>query len=75
MADGRELEDLKIRNIFFCCLLLKSIKTAKMFLFRGTNELMGSLIAAKVYRNIARLLDVKDSQTLQIKKSYTELAE
>ena len=48
---------------------------AKMFLFRGTNELMGSLIAAKVYRNIARLLDVKDSQTLQIKKSYTELAE
>ena len=60
---------------------------AKMFLFRGTNELMGSLIAAKVYRNIARLLDGNDSDNLQIPDqisnynspmenyTYTELAE
>jgi hypothetical protein len=64
VADGRELEDLKIRNIFFCCLLLKSIKMAKMFLFRGTNELIGLLVAAKLYRTIAR----------SYFESYSELA-
>ena len=68
MADGRELEDLKIRNIFFCCLLLKSIKTAKMFLFRGTNELIGLLVAGKLYRTIAR------SQGREYFESFSELA-
>ena len=39
-----------------------------MFLFRGTNELMGSIVAAKIYRAIAR------SQGIEYFESYSELA-
>ena len=39
-----------------------------MFLFRGTNELMGSLVASKIYRTVAR------SQGGAYFESYSELA-